>query len=68
MLADLSGSEPIEEAFCNAGLGLVDLRLGHRSAGDSELHRIVTRERICGRGQDDGEHDRDEHRMGKSGP
>ena len=65
--AGLSGSKLIEETRCNAGLGLVDLGPGHSSAADSELHRIVARERTCGRGQDGGEHCRVEHRVGDSG-
>jgi hypothetical protein len=50
----------------NAGLGLLNLGPGHGSGADSELHRIVARERVSGRGQNGGEPCRPEHRVGNS--
>src|SRR5262245_43908670 len=64
--AALSGNEIMEEMRRNAGLGLLNLGLGHCSGADSELHRIVARERAGGRGQNGGEHCRVKHRVGNS--
>ena len=63
----LGRSDVIEETRGNAGLGLFGLHSGYSSASNSDLQRIVARERIPGRGQNVVEFSGVEYRMCNSG-